>query len=250
MSPTIVYFVTGANRGIGLALVSQLVKKPNVYVFAAARTESPALKELAVDHPGELSIVHFLVADEASNKAAAKIVNDKLGRVDTVLGVAGIADFIGPVEETTVDTMNTHLNINATGTLVLYQAFASLLRKSDDPKFIPFTSGWGSLTAHIGSPAGSVCYGASKAALNYIARRIHFENQWITCFPLTPGMVLTDLAFATRPSDKTGTVAAALDSVALRPEVAATLLIGVIESATRDTHGGEFMNIRGLKVPW
>lgn len=74
---------------VGLALVKELVKKPNVYVFAAARTPSPALDEVVASHSDKASILHFIAADEPSNKAAAKIVGDKFGRVDTVLGVAG-----------------------------------------------------------------------------------------------------------------------------------------------------------------
>ncbi|KAF9443951.1 NAD(P)-binding protein [Macrolepiota fuliginosa MF-IS2] len=251
MSSSTVYFVTGANRSIGLALVTELVKtKPNVYVFAAARTSTPALKELAANHPDKISVVHFVAADEASNRAAAKVVDDKFGRVDTVLGVAGISDFMGTAEETPADLMNEHYKINVTGILVLYQAFAPLLRKSDAPKFIPFSSGAASLTAYINLPAGYTCYGASKVAVNYVARKIHYENEWIICFPLAPGIVKTEMAIANRGMDKTGTLAPIQDAMAASPEVAATMLVNIVESATRDTHGGEFINIDGEKIPW
>lgn len=70
--------------------------------------------------------------------------------------------------------------VNVAGILVLYQAFAPLLKKSAEPKFIPFTSGLGSLTEYIGMPAQLAAYGTSKAALNWITRRIHFENDWIS----------------------------------------------------------------------
>ncbi|KAF9448121.1 NAD(P)-binding protein [Macrolepiota fuliginosa MF-IS2] len=251
MSSPTVYFVTGANRGIGLALVTELVKtRPDVYVFAAARTSTPALSELAANHPDKVSVVHFAAADEASNKAAAKIVGDKFGRVDTVLGVAGISNFMGTAEETSADSMNEHYKINVTGILVLYQAFAPLLRKSENPKFVPFSSSSASLTVYIDLPAGYTCYGASKAAMNYLARKIHYENEWITCFPLSPGIVQTDMAIANRTMDKTGSLSTVQDAMATTPEAASIMLIGTIESATRDTHGGEFMNYDGGKIPW
>ncbi|KDR74736.1 hypothetical protein GALMADRAFT_99006 [Galerina marginata CBS 339.88] len=251
MSSPTVYFITGANRSIGLALVTELVKKsPNVHIFAAARTSSPALKELTANHSDKITIVHFVAADESSNKSAAKIVSDKFGRVDTVLGVAGIASFMDTAEMTPADSMNEHLKINVTGILVLFQAFAPLLRKSETPKFVPFSSGAASLTAYISLPAGYTCYGASKAATNYVARKIHYENEWITCFPLAPGIVKTDMAVANRAMDKTGTLAPLQDAMGVTPEVAAKMLFGIIESATRATRGGEFINLDGQKIPW
>ncbi|KAF8873594.1 hypothetical protein CPB84DRAFT_1798234 [Gymnopilus junonius] len=230
MSSPTVYFVTG------LALVAELIKKQNVYVFAAARHTSPTLKDLSIKHSDKVSIIPFVAADDSSNKAAAKIVGDKFGRVDVVLGVAGISNFMGTVEETPAEQMNEHYKINVTGILVLFQAFAPLLRKSNDPKFIPFTSGGASLTAFISIPAGYTCYGASKAAENYLARKIHFENPWIT--------------IENRAADKSGTLAPVQDAMAVTPEVAATSLVSVIDSATRDTHGGEFINVDGEKIPW
>ncbi|KXN82372.1 hypothetical protein AN958_02629 [Leucoagaricus sp. SymC.cos] len=268
-SPTI-YFITGANRSIGLALVTELVKtKSDIHIFAAARTTSGALKELETKYPDKVSIVHFVAADEVSNRAAAKFVGDKFGRVDTVLAVAGIADFMGTVEETPADSMNEHYRINVSGCLTLFQAFVPLLQKSEAPKFVPFTSAAASLTAYIHLPMGYTCYCTSKVALNYLARRIHFENKWITCFPLSPGIVKTDMgkrdafakdedptdfvlpsAIANRAMDKTGALAQVQDTMAIEPDVAAKMLIDIVEGATRDAQGGEFINIDGQKIPW
>ncbi|KAF9443955.1 hypothetical protein P691DRAFT_371854 [Macrolepiota fuliginosa MF-IS2] len=90
--------------------------------------------------------------------------------------------------------------------------FVPLLRKSDAPKSIPFSSAAASLKAYINLPAGYTCYGASKAAANHAARKIHYENEWISeplyllglshlwlntmstaCFPLAPGIVKTEM---------------------------------------------------------
>ncbi|PPQ65119.1 hypothetical protein CVT24_003010 [Panaeolus cyanescens] len=250
MSSPTVYFITGANRSIGLALVKELVKKSDVFVFAGARKLSPSLEEVISSNSDKVAFVTYVAADEVSNQNAAKVVGDKFGRVDVVLGVAGISDYMGPAEETPAAAFNEHFRVNVTGILILYQAFASLLKKSASPKFIPFSSGAASLTAYIHLPAGYTCYGASKVALNYLARKIHFENEWITCFPLSPGIVQTDMAIANRSMDKTGSLAPVQDAMAVSPEVAGTLLVGIVESATRETHGGEFINLDGSKIPW
>jgi NAD(P)-dependent dehydrogenase (short-subunit alcohol dehydrogenase family) len=129
-----VYFITGANRGIGLALVAEILSSANsaakdVHVFAGARSPSSAkaLQELQSRYPGKLSIVPFVAADEENNKAAAKIVQENFGWVDIVVGNAGktialsfanrimlifligINDYMGTVEETPAEQMNNHL---------------------------------------------------------------------------------------------------------------------------------------------
>jgi NAD(P)-dependent dehydrogenase (short-subunit alcohol dehydrogenase family) len=45
------------------------------------------------------------------------------------------------------------------------------------PKFIPISSGAGSITAGTALPLSVVAYGSSKAALNYLARKLHFEHE-------------------------------------------------------------------------
>jgi NAD(P)-dependent dehydrogenase (short-subunit alcohol dehydrogenase family) len=42
-------------------------------------------------------------------------------------------------------------------------------------------------------PLKSTAYGASKAAVNYIVRKIHFENPGLIAFPISPGWVQTDM---------------------------------------------------------
>jgi NAD(P)-dependent dehydrogenase (short-subunit alcohol dehydrogenase family) len=83
---------TGANRGIGLALVKELLSgTKDTHVFAGVRSPSNAteLKKIETSHPGKLTIVHFVAADEENNKAAAKVLADKFGYVDVVIGNAG-----------------------------------------------------------------------------------------------------------------------------------------------------------------
>jgi NAD(P)-dependent dehydrogenase (short-subunit alcohol dehydrogenase family) len=72
------------------------------------------------------------------------------------------------------------LQVNTIGVLVLFQATYALLKASKSPKFIPISSGVGSLSAYISMPLRGFCYGTTKVALNYMARKIHFENEWLS----------------------------------------------------------------------
>jgi norsolorinic acid ketoreductase len=42
-------------------------------------------------------------------------------------------------------------------------------------------------------PLKSSAYGGSKAELNYIVRKIHFENPGLIAFPISPGWAQTDM---------------------------------------------------------
>ena len=68
--------------------------------------------------------------------------------------------------------------INVVGTLILFQAAYPLLKTStSSPKFIPISSAAGSITEGTTFPAGILAYGSSKAAENYLARKLHFEHE-------------------------------------------------------------------------
>jgi NAD(P)-dependent dehydrogenase (short-subunit alcohol dehydrogenase family) len=68
------------------------------------------------------------------------------------------------------------IQVNVVGTLVLFQATYPLLSDSTpSPKFIPITSAAGSITDCAVIPLSVLAYGSSKAALNYLARKLHFE---------------------------------------------------------------------------
>ncbi len=93
--------------------------------------------------------------------------------------VTAICNYVAPVQETPPEEFRVHYEVNTIGTIVLFQALYKLLKASTQPKFIPMTSAGGSLTASISMTATINPYCASKAALNLIARRIHFENDWL-----------------------------------------------------------------------
>ncbi|PBK61995.1 NAD(P)-binding protein [Armillaria solidipes] len=225
-----VYLITGANRGIGLSLVNELAaKNADISIFAGVRNPSTAssLEELSREYPGKITIVKYISADEEGNKALAKEIKTKHGHLNVVIACAGIATYMGSALETPASELRDHLDVNVTGILFLFY-----------------------LTAFISLPAGYTCYGASKVAVNYIARKIHFENDWLICFPLAPGIVQTDMSRANREMDKTGTLAPIQDAMTMSTEKAAPLLVCVVENATREEDSGEFMNIDGQKLSW
>lgn len=82
--------MTGANRGIGLGLVSAMAARPDSMVFAGTRTPEKAkdLIELARTHPN-VQIIPHTAGDGEGNIAAAKIIKGKAGHLDVVFANAG-----------------------------------------------------------------------------------------------------------------------------------------------------------------
>lgn len=75
------YLITGASRGFGLALAQQLAALPASHVskiFATARGDAPALKELVQKSPNRVVFVELDVTSEKSIEKAADEVEKNL----------------------------------------------------------------------------------------------------------------------------------------------------------------------------
>ncbi|KAK0203963.1 hypothetical protein DFS33DRAFT_1275081 [Desarmillaria ectypa] len=198
-----------------------------------------------------LERLKYTSGDIDDNITLAKEIEGKYGK--------GIAAYTGSVVDTPPSALREHFEVNTTGILILFQALTVLLRKSATPKFIPISSAAASLTAYIDLPVGYICYGVSKVVLNYIARKIHFENDWLGKYVYCglDGTLIkiicsagTIVARANREMNKTGSLAPIQDMIAMEPEDAALRVTNIVDGSTREKDGGEFINVDGSKIPW
>ncbi|KAI4523669.1 NAD(P)-binding protein [Schizophyllum commune Loenen D] len=251
MSPT-VYLVTGANRGIGLAITTQLAARPDAIVFAGARDPDRAtdLHALATANPGRVHILNVISADRANNDAAIEVIRRVAGRLDVVIANAGISDCFVPALKVPTEEMVRHVEVNTNGPLVLFQAAYPLLRQSPSPKFVPVTSAMGSIADGSTYPIYTYAYGASKAALNWVTRKLHFDFPGLVIFPIDPGG--TDTDFVKNAVEKDERMRELMQSFPLiPPETSARGILEQVDAATRETHGGQFVNYAGLeKCNW
>ncbi|KAL1679595.1 hypothetical protein EV122DRAFT_209541 [Schizophyllum commune] len=252
MSPT-VYLVTGANRGIGFAIVTALAARPDRVVFAGARDLSRAdsLHALANAHPERVHVIKVVSADKEDNKTAIEEIKRVAGRLDVVIANAGIGDSYEKALEVPTEQMVRHFEINTNGPLVLFQAAYPLLRGSKTPKFVTISSALGSI-ALAGQMALDVyAYGASKAAVNWVMRKFHHDFPDMVIFPISPGRVLTDMAQAASKDDTPEQRAMRAAFPAITPEESARGILEQVDIATRETHGGQFVDVEGLgKWEW
>jgi NAD(P)-dependent dehydrogenase (short-subunit alcohol dehydrogenase family) len=220
--------VTGANRGIGLELVRQLIARGDK-VEAACRRPDEALELRATG-----ARVHAVdVSDGASVAAFAASIGD--APIDLVINNAGV--YGAPrqrLQDFDFEAATHTFEINALGALRVSQAFLPHLRR-----------GHGKKLAHISSILGAVgntnapdnlAYRMSKAALNMVSRSIAFElhDDHILSIVVHPGWVRTDMGGPNAPTTASE---------------AARAILAQIDAATfADT--GEFIDTQGARCGW
>ncbi|OBW63559.1 MAG: Uncharacterized protein AUREO_063750 [Aureobasidium pullulans] len=164
--------------------------------------------------------------------------------VDVVIANSGISDYYGTAAETPLEALRTHFEVNTIGPLALFQAFLPLLLQSAHPRFVAMTSGAASLRDMEHMPLMPVtAYGASKAALNYIVRKIHFENQGVCSWVLSPGWVRTEMG-------NHGAEVVGMERAPVSLEQSVEAMIEKIDSATREDISGTFQSFDDTKREW
>jgi NAD(P)-dependent dehydrogenase (short-subunit alcohol dehydrogenase family) len=189
--------VTGANKGIGHAIASELAARGfTVLVGArdAARGEAAA-KRIA----GDARVIALDVTSADSIAAAAARIRREFGRLDVLVNNAGIATF-GTPSTTRLEDVRAVFETNVFGVIAVTQAMLPLLRAAPAARIVNVSTRLGSLTA-ITDPAfpmrgiGGVAYGPSKTALNAvtIAFAQELEGTSIKVNLACPGHTATDL---------------------------------------------------------
>lgn len=82
--------VTGASRGIGLALVTELLEtRPDAFVFATTRVNSADLNKLHESFPTALRILTLNVEEESQYASLTDEIRGLTDRLDYVIANAG-----------------------------------------------------------------------------------------------------------------------------------------------------------------
>jgi len=220
-------FITGAGRGIGLAL-TQLAIEEKSTVFALVRNlaKSDALVSLQKKNPQQLQIL----SGDVTDPQLPQMLKDFLGAstsLDCLINNAGILQRT----DTREDFLES-FRVNAIAPFHITQALLPHLRRSSAPRVAHLTSAMGSIAEN--SSGGSVAYRASKAALNMIHKNIALANPWLISIALHPGWVQTEMGGSSAP-------VAPLES-------ARSLWKMILNAEANST--GRFYDFRGREIPW
>ena len=230
--------VTGANRGLGLEFVRQLLGQGRRVVATCRQPgRATALNALAGEHPGRLRVLPLDVAEARSRDEMVRELpllagDDAAVRIDLLLNNAGVlhsGERFGNVSAVNLDDI---LRTNAIGPYLLVQALAPLL--ADGARIANLSSQLGS----IGGAArfGTLSYAMSKAAQNMATVQLAhaLAPRGIVVVALHPGWVQTEMGGA---------------GAQVTPEDSARGLLEVI-AGLGDGDSGRFLDWQGNTLPW
>lgn len=143
-----IVFITGANRGIGLAFAREALARGARKVYAGAR--NPASVKLAGVEPIQLDV---------TNPAEIAAAAARCGDVTLLINNAGIANFGGFLADGSEESARAQLETNFFGPLRLSKAFAPVLAANGGGAILNVLS----IASWISRPALGT-YGASKSA--------------------------------------------------------------------------------------
>jgi NAD(P)-dependent dehydrogenase (short-subunit alcohol dehydrogenase family) len=234
--------VTGANRGIGLAMARNYAER-GWKVIATARKPEKAddLKAAAKEFPN-ISVERLDINDQAQVDALADKYRgtpiDVLFNNAAVLGdrtrqVFGDYDF---------DLFELIFRTNVAGPMRMAQAFIEHVEASEQKKIVAMTSAQGSLT--LVRMAAIQFYNASKSALNMSMSSMSaaLEDRGVTVVLVSPGAVDTDMMAESLGGRK-------FPGRLITPEQSAEAVINVVDQYGLDMTG-TFISHQGAKLPW
>ena len=185
--------VTGANKGIGREVASQLARK-GFHVFVAARNPDAGRKaadEIA-KQSGKATFIEVDVTDNASVRAAAREFSKIADHLDVLVNNAGIMmDGDDAILEVSDNIFRRTIETNVLGALRATRAFTPLLVKSKAPRVINVSSSGGQLTG--GADGWSPAYCISKTALNGVTSQLAATLAKLAVNSVCPGWVRTDM---------------------------------------------------------
>ena len=181
-------FVSGANRGIGRALVEALLDRGAKRVYAAAR-KPETMADLIADSGDRVVAIELDVTKAGQLERAAAAAGD----VNLLINNAGIATGFGKsiIDRDYLEHARAEMEVNYFGLVALTQALAPAL-VANSPGAIVNLSSIAGLTNFPPAPT----YSAAKAAVRSIGQslRVQLGPSGISTHTVYPGPVDTDMA--------------------------------------------------------
>ncbi len=189
MTEPAVAIVTGAARGLGLAIATKF-RTDGLTVVGVDRSRRTYD---SMDQIDAIGIVADL-SDDAAITALPQQVEDAVGGTDIVVNCAGLAaQAVGGEagsEAMSLDVWNQVVAVNLTAPFRLSVAMLPLLRRSSRARIVNISSRAGRTAIRAGDPA----YAASKTGLIGLTRHMAAElaGEGIAVNAVAPGFLATD----------------------------------------------------------
>ncbi|OLN96406.1 putative oxidoreductase C30D10.05c [Colletotrichum chlorophyti] len=192
MASSKVIIVTGASRGIGLAIAQQLLKDSHKVVLAARSKDQ--LEALKASYPGQVEYVAGDLGDFKTIPSIADVAVKSFGKIDGIVINHGVLEPVTRLADSSIEDWKRAYDINVFSGLALVQAALPELRKYKGCVV------WVSSGAATGAYAAWGAYGTSKAAVNHLSAHLAVEEPDITTIAVSPGRVDTAMQKVIRES--------------------------------------------------
>lgn len=192
--------ITGASRGIGLAIAEKFASKGATLILNA-RSNSPASEAIAQDlssrYDVPVSVVNGDIGLEKTSTHLVKTAFEKYKKLDIYVNNAGVLldGLIGMIPE---QDINRTIDVNLKGVIFGTQAAARLMRRKGGGSIVNMSS----IIGRVGNK-GQIVYAASKAGVigSTLASAKELAPQNIRVNAIAPGFIDTDMARQI-PADK------------------------------------------------
>jgi benzil reductase ((S)-benzoin forming) len=177
------YVVTGASRGIGLALVQEAAQIPEAHVLAISRSGLPS------PIPGVRDTRYDLATrggQSAAGQAVAASLAESPWKRAVLVNNAGMAEPVAPVSRLDIGMLARAFELNVIAAVALMQAFINASVKVPSRSVINMTTG----AAQRAMP-GWTGYCSTKAALDMASLVAASEKTGVRITSLLPGLVDT-----------------------------------------------------------
>ena len=153
--------VTGANRGIGLAIAQGLAAQGGLRVLLGSRDLAQG-EAAAAGLAGGAAAVALDVSDRAALKRQVAAIAERHGAIDVLVNNAGILEE-GTALSAPEEAFDRSFRVNVLAPLDLIRAVVPGMVDRGYGRIVNLSSGWGSFDEGLAGPAA---YSISKAALN------------------------------------------------------------------------------------
>jgi NAD(P)-dependent dehydrogenase (short-subunit alcohol dehydrogenase family) len=179
--------ITGATRGLGLALAEWYIAKG--HTVAGCGRSGQAIFDLRFAHPEPHSFDAVDVTQTVKVNLWAERVLGAMGAPDFLINNAGLMNTPAPLWKVPAEEMTKVISVNILGVANVIRAFAPAMIERGSGVIVNLSSGWGRSVSPEVAP-----YCATKWAVEGLTKALAQElPKGMAAVPLNPGVVDTDM---------------------------------------------------------
>jgi NAD(P)-dependent dehydrogenase (short-subunit alcohol dehydrogenase family) len=163
-----IWFVTGASKGLGLALIKRLLNKG--YKVAATSRNLSDLNKAVGAHSDQFLPLAVNLTNEESVQEAVELTVKTFGKIDVIVNNAGYG-LLGGIEELTDREARDNFEVNVFGSLNVIRKVLPYLRAQKSGHILNVSS----IGGFTGAFAGGGIYCATKFAVNGFSETLSAE---------------------------------------------------------------------------